>query len=332
VGFYAGDFLNGDFSKMYVLDGLANTLSTVDTPTAAVTLIGSCAPISGHTWTGMTGATDGALYAASTDGSTSYLYTINPNTGVLTMVGQITNAPCIIDIAINAAGEMYGVDIANNMLVEINPATGAGTVVGSIGFDANYAQGMDFEEVSGVLYLAAYNTASERGELRIADTSTGNTVLIGAFPGGTGTDCLAFQTVPDCPWLDENPKTGDVEPGYYDEITVTINTTGLATGEYSAEIRISSNDPDENPVEIPVNLTVSDPVWMCGDVDGSGTANIMDVRLLMNNVSRSGYHVDPWTGDVTGNGVIDSDDVQLLVAHVFNPAGHPLTCNPPVCG
>ena len=330
ASFFAGDFLNGDFSKMYVLDYPANTLSTVDTTTAAVTLIGSCAPISGHLWTGMTGATDGTPYAASTDGSTSYLYTINPNTGVPTMVGQITNAPAIIDIAINAAGEMYGVDIANNMLVEINPATGAGTVVGSIGFDASYAQGMDFEDISGILYLAAYNTASG-GELRIADTSTGNTVLIGAFPGGTETDCLAFQTVPDCPWMDENPKTGDVEPGYYDEITVTINTTGLATGEYSAEIRISSNDPDENPVEIPVNLTVSDPVWMCGDVDGSGTVNIMDVRLLMNNVSCSGYHVDPWTGDVTGNGVIDSDDVQLLVAHVFNPAGHPLTCNPPVC-
>jgi hypothetical protein len=65
----------------------------------------------------------------------------------------------------------------------------------------------------------------------------------------------------------------------------------------------------------------------CGDVDCSGTVNIMDVRLLMNNVSCSGYPVDPWAGDVTGNGVIDSDDVQLLVAHVFNPAGHLLNCD-----
>jgi hypothetical protein len=65
----------------------------------------------------------------------------------------------------------------------------------------------------------------------------------------------------------------------------------------------------------------------CGDVDCSGTVNIMDVRLLMNNVSCSGYPVDPWTGDVTGNGVIDSDDVQLLVAHVFDPVGHPLKCS-----
>jgi uncharacterized repeat protein (TIGR01451 family) len=72
-------------------------------------------------------------------------------------------------------------------------------------------------------------------------------------------------------------------------------------------------------------------VWKCGDVDENGIVNIMDVRLLMNNVSCSGYPVDPWTGDVTGNGVIDSDDVQLLVAHVFNPAGHQLNCSTPVC-
>jgi hypothetical protein len=69
----------------------------------------------------------------------------------------------------------------------------------------------------------------------------------------------------------------------------------------------------------------------CGDVDCSGTVNIMDVRLLMNNVSCSGYPVDPWAGDVTGNGIIDSGDVQLLVAHVFNPAGHLLNCSTPVC-
>ena len=72
-------------------------------------------------------------------------------------------------------------------------------------------------------------------------------------------------------------------------------------------------------------------VWKCGDVDENGIVNIMDVRLLMKNVSCPGYPVDPWAGDVTGNGVIDSDDVQLLVAHVFDPAGHLLNCSTPVC-
>lgn len=63
----------------------------------------------------------------------------------------------------------------------------------------------------------------------------------------------------DCSWLDVNPKSGSVAPTDSDEITVTIDTTGLAEGDYSAEIVIASNDPDEDPTIIPVTLHVSTP-------------------------------------------------------------------------
>jgi hypothetical protein len=136
----------------------------------------------------------------------------------------------------------------------------------------------------------------------------------------------------DVPWLSEYPTDGNVAPNNHTNVTVTFNATGLEEGEHNATIIIENNDPDENPVEIPVNLTVIEPS-NCGDVDGSGTVNILDVRLLLNHVyDPTGHPVDPWTGDVTGNGAIDSDDVQLLVVHVFNPAGHLLTCSPAVCG
>ena len=72
-----------------------------------------------------------------------------------------------------------------------------------------------------------------------------------------------------CSWLDENPKFGSVDPSSYDEINVTINTAGLSAGKYSANIIIENNDPDENPVIIPVHLTVEQEV---GYFDtGSGT-------------------------------------------------------------
>ena len=67
------------------------------------------------------------------------------------------------------------------------------------------------------------------------------------------------HVVQDCPWLDESPKSGTVEPGGSQDITVTIDTTGLAEGDYSAEIIISSNDPDEPEVTVPVTLHVSAP-------------------------------------------------------------------------
>ena len=192
TAYFAGDFVGRDYSRVYVIDYYLNQLHTLNTDTGAATTIGPCNPVSGHVWTGATGTADGTLYASSTNDVVSYLYTINTATGAATPVGQITNAPDIIDIAINAAGQMYGLDIVIDSLVRINPATGAGTVIGSIGYNADYSQGMDFDEESGVLYLAAYNTTSDQGELRIANTTTGSSVLVGAFPSGAETDALAF--------------------------------------------------------------------------------------------------------------------------------------------
>jgi parallel beta-helix repeat protein len=65
---------------------------------------------------------------------------------------------------------------------------------------------------------------------------------------------------------------------------------------------------------------------ICGDVDGNGIVNILDVRLLMNNVSSSGYPVDPYAGNVDGSGGIDSGDVQRLLAYVFDPDANTLEC------
>ena len=60
----------------------------------------------------------------------------------------------------------------------------------------------------------------------------------------------------DCPWLDEEPKSGSVAPGGHDDITVTFDTTGLGS-TYTANIVILSNDPDEPHVTVPVTLTVT---------------------------------------------------------------------------
>ncbi len=45
-------------------------------------------------------------------------------------------------------------------------------------------------------------------------------------------------------------------PGKSNSITINVNTIGLAEGNYSAEIVIADNDPDENPKTMPVTLHV----------------------------------------------------------------------------
>ena len=248
--FFAGDFRLGDFTKLWVLNYSTNQLATIATATGAVTVIGSSLPRSGESWTGLTAAVDGTLYASSTQcGTRSTLYTVNPSTGATTEVGQITNGACIIDIAITPSGDIYGVDIASDSLIRINRNTGAGTVVGPLGIDANYAQGMDYDEINGILYWAAYNNTASQGELRVINTTTGASTLIGAFPGGAeiGAFGIAGYLGAGLPWLVLTPNQGTVGPYSTSLIDAHFIADGAPRlGTYQAKIMTIHNSA--NPV------------------------------------------------------------------------------------
>ena len=79
--------------------------------------------------------------------------------------------------------------------------------------------------------------------------------------GGTSVPAAVTATVPhNCSWLDESPKSGLVAPGNSCSVTITIDTTGLPPDDYSAEIVIASNDPDENPTIVQMTLHVVSPI------------------------------------------------------------------------
>src|SRR5690606_17031726 len=86
----------------------------------------------------------------------------------------------------------------------INLATGAATLIGSIGFDANFGQGMDWDPSTGTMYMSAFNTGVFDTEIRSVNLATGSTTLIGQLEpsvlsqvgwvsfvgeGGGGTSC-----------------------------------------------------------------------------------------------------------------------------------------------
>ena len=60
-------------------------------------------------------------------------------------------------------------------------------------------------------------------------------------------------------WLSEYPTSGTLDPDNDTNITVTFNATELGEGMHNATIIIESNDTDESPLNIPVNLTVIPP-------------------------------------------------------------------------
>jgi PKD repeat protein len=63
----------------------------------------------------------------------------------------------------------------------------------------------------------------------------------------------------DIPWLDENPKTGTVTAGGSTDVDVTYDATGLAPGIYEATLSFA-NDTPYGPLNVPVTLTVAEPV------------------------------------------------------------------------
>ncbi|MCG2825879.1 MAG: immune inhibitor A, partial [Thermoplasmatales archaeon] len=60
-------------------------------------------------------------------------------------------------------------------------------------------------------------------------------------------------------WLSISPTGGTVNGGSQTNITLTINATELEVGTYNATIIVTSNDPDESTITIPVHLTVQPP-------------------------------------------------------------------------
>lgn len=59
-------------------------------------------------------------------------------------------------------------------------------------------------------------------------------------------------------WLSVSPHNGNIEPSGSQLIEVMLDATILEPGNYSGNINIASNDPDQPEIIIPVDLTVDD--------------------------------------------------------------------------
>jgi uncharacterized repeat protein (TIGR01451 family) len=65
--------------------------------------------------------------------------------------------------------------------------------------------------------------------------------------------------IPAAAWLSESSTGGNVPAGSTTPLTLTFDTTGLASNTYTTTLRFASNDPDEPQVDVPITLTVPPP-------------------------------------------------------------------------
>ena len=267
---FGSTFVNNDFSTEYGIGYLDGNLYSISTLDGSSTLIGdtglvSCCYVtaSGMRWDSTTGTTYLVIGDYHPGVRTSTLYRIDLATAATTLVGPL-NA-MIRDIAIDRSGLMYGIDSDADTLVAIDKTNGATQTIGSIGFDAVFGQGLDFDAETGVLYLASADFNDSR--MYTIDPLTGATTLIGVMGGEVDSMAIAksgavCSTAADTPWLTHDVSSGTVTPdpdqSHPAMVNVGFDATGLAPGDYTANLCVYSNDPAHSRVAIPVSLTVSE--------------------------------------------------------------------------
>ena len=264
--YFAGTFANNDFTTEYAVSYPTGNLDVIDTATGATQTIGNTGlggNVTGIRWDSSTGSTFAMAY--NSGAGTSCLNSLDLSSGATQQIG-CSSGTLIIDIAIDPSGNMYGVDIIADALVAIDKTTGVAQAIGSIGFNANYAEGLDFDPSTGILYFSAVNTdQGNAGIMYTIDTSTGLATPVGPIGAAPGDELDAFAiavasgpcAIPsDIPWLSESPTSGTTAPGGSDPVTVTFDASSLTAGSYTANVCVNTNDTTQRQVAVPVTFTV----------------------------------------------------------------------------
>jgi hypothetical protein len=169
---FALDF-SADATTLWAIQGVNR--GVIDLTTGVFTVLGT-----------ITGPLNAAGLTAAVDGTTWYIVENQPatpgpaqavlwvgdiTTGIFTQVGVI-GPQLFIDISIDATNRLFGMEIATDSLFSIDTATGAGTLIGPTGFATNFAQGMDFDWTTNILYATLY-TGGGTGTFASLDLTTG---------------------------------------------------------------------------------------------------------------------------------------------------------------
>ena len=117
-------------------------------------------------------------------------------------------------------------------------------------------------------------------------------------------DNYAIEFSQQVDWLSIQPPAGSVAVGSTGELDVLVNTDGLDTGDYLAELIISSNDPENPEIMIPVSLYVAH-------------VGVEDKELLPDSYVLNQNYPNPFNPSTTiSYGLPLNSDVSLVIYNV----------------
>jgi hypothetical protein len=214
-GNFPGYDFNPDTSKLYgVLDDDAYTdlaLFDQDHNGRIASVVGPMARAANHFWVDVTvDPVSGAAYAASVSTSNpveTTVYRLDLGTGSTVPLATVPGIR-LGDMSMNCQGQLYGIETVGDQLVRVDPATGSVAPVGPLGVAvADYFQGMDFDNDTGVLHAWLYVGNNTTQYSRI-DVGTGRATIFpggtvpGAYEGAISNSCAS----PACPKLEKKAK------------------------------------------------------------------------------------------------------------------------------
>ena len=175
---FASSMCKGGDGNYYLVDE-APALYLFDPETGTCTLIGNIT-MPGDTPIGISyNPSNGMYYMTGLNG----FYSFDINSLTATLIGYFQlNLRYIIDLCFDENGVCYAYEInitpgaAQAYIIDITD--GSLTPLGYVGFTPNFGQGMSYDFETGTIYLSAYNTDTNSGQLRTMNKITGMTTLI----------------------------------------------------------------------------------------------------------------------------------------------------------
>ncbi|MFQ5582841.1 MAG: sialidase family protein, partial [Calditrichia bacterium] len=154
------------------------------------------------------------------------------------------------DLNPTLGGTIHYESSANQFIVQytnIQHYGGGGTYTFEVIVNSNGSMLFQYLTLSG-------NVTSQTIGVENSDASIGLEVVYNA---AYVHDNLAIRIASESAWLSENPASGTIPPGGSMDITVMADASGLAEGDYLANLLISSNDPVNPEMIVPVAMTVA---------------------------------------------------------------------------
>jgi hypothetical protein len=296
-------------TTLWAIDNTTREYGTIDQATGAFALVGTVTGLPAGNTTGLKfDPTSSIVYLSATDGVSSSLFTLDLGTGAATLVGSI-GAFTVIEIAISNTGQMYGTEIVTDNLLSIDKTTGTGTLIGPLGVAISFAQGMDFDASTNILYAWLY-TGGGVNQLASINLATGAATTLdnGVNEENEGSikvpasvpnvAPVALAVDPLFNGVFEANETAAVQPSWKNQDILPIDLTGA----------VSAFDGPAGPT-----YSILDGAGDYGTIDPSATEECTDCYFLnITTVLRPQLHWDATFLET----VTPTDTAKLWTLHV----------------